>query len=789
MQSISSTARCGRSPSAAFVAIVVVGFAAATGAASAAEESGGLGEVVVTAQRRAERLQDVPISVSVYDQGTMDAQGTRSIDDLGRLTPGVAFVRGTVNNNSESSDIAIRGIQSTAGASTTGVYVDDTPIQSRHLSFGTFNAYPALFDIDRVEVLRGPQGTLFGAGSEGGTVRFITPEPGLKQYSLYGRTEAGATAHGDPVYELGLAGGGPIVTDTLGFRASVSARHEGGFVDRVDWHSGQVVDKRANSNKTMTARVALKWAPTADLTITPSVYYQKRDVDDTSAYWMIGPGAPNIVDPTNGQFSSPFRTGNGIASPSSDKFTLSALKIDWTLGAVRFLSNTSYFKRNQSATTDYAQFDQAAVTDFQNPFRSAQVQAPTTWADEQENWTQEIRLESTDASARFKWTAGLFYQHAKENTVENVFDPTLLPGAYPDFWDGWVYKQDPFSGLDKQIAVFGQTDIKLADQLKLTVGLRYSKTDFTGEAFYTGLVVTGNGLVPPVSSVGSITEHPVTPKIGLNYQIDSDNLLYATAAKGYRIGGVNPAIGLFCDLTPYGLTSVPPGYSSDSLWSYELGTKNTLADRHVLLNASVYLIKWKNIQQNVGLPCGFQFTANLGEAKSTGFDVQAQFRLTDAVSLGATFGYTDAKYTQTVFATAAAASAPGALAIVSSDDHLPGSPWTLAVFGTVNFHVFDRDGYARLDYQYGAQQTDLTAAQNPANGGDPTFVPNVPSQAYASVRTGVKANNFDVSLFVQNLFDSRPKLSVAADGPLGSPLYQVNTWRPRTIGVTATYRY
>ena len=172
-------------------------------AVGASAETAGLEEILVTAQRREERLQDVPISVSVYNQAIMDAQGTRHIDDIARLTPGLTFFRGTINNNSESSDIAIRGIDSTAGASTTGVYIDDVPIQGRHLSFGTFNAYPQLFDIDRVEVLRGPQGTLFGSGSEGGTVRFITPEPGLHQYSAYARSELAATDGGDPVAEIG----------------------------------------------------------------------------------------------------------------------------------------------------------------------------------------------------------------------------------------------------------------------------------------------------------------------------------------------------------------------------------------------------------------------------------------------------------------------------------------------------------------------------------------------------------------------------------------------------------
>ena len=271
--------------------------------ASAKPANEGLTEIIVTAQRRDERLQDVPISVSVYNQATMDVQGTRNVTDIARLTPGVTFTPGAINNNADSSDIAIRGIDSTAGAATTGIYIDDTPIQSRHLSFGTFNAYPYLFDIDRVEVLRGPQGTLFGSGSEGGTIRFITPEPGLEHYSMYARSEAAYTEHGDPVEEIGLAGGGPIVNDSLGFRASVSFRHEGGYVDRVDWQTGQVSDRNANANTTKTARLALKWAVTDDLTVTPSVYYQSRHIDDTSSWWVIQPGTPP-PDPTHGQFDA-----------------------------------------------------------------------------------------------------------------------------------------------------------------------------------------------------------------------------------------------------------------------------------------------------------------------------------------------------------------------------------------------------------------------------------------------------------------------------------------------------
>jgi len=148
-----------------------------------AQMSSGLEEIVVTAQRREQRLEDVPMSITTFSREKMDQEGLKNIDDLARFSPGVTFIRSGMssngNYNDEDSDVSIRGIDSTAGASTTGIYIDDTPIQTRHLQYGTVNPYPELFDLERVEVLKGPQGTLFGAGSEGGTIRFITPDPSL----------------------------------------------------------------------------------------------------------------------------------------------------------------------------------------------------------------------------------------------------------------------------------------------------------------------------------------------------------------------------------------------------------------------------------------------------------------------------------------------------------------------------------------------------------------------------------------------------------------------------------
>ena len=253
--------------------------AAAAGDAETAS-SGALEEVVVTATRRSERLQDVPISVTAFSQEKMDAQGLRSIDDVTRSTPGVAFSRNgtgsSANYNDESSDINIRGIDSSAGTSTTGIYIDDTPIQGRHIGFGAVNAFPALFDLDRVEILRGPQGTLFGAGAEGGVVRFITPSPSLDKDSGYMRAELASTKNGDPSYEMGAALGGAIIDNVLGFRVSASFRRDGGYVDRVAYTRATAepaldpltpptytndVYSNANWQQTTSIRGELKWQP------------------------------------------------------------------------------------------------------------------------------------------------------------------------------------------------------------------------------------------------------------------------------------------------------------------------------------------------------------------------------------------------------------------------------------------------------------------------------------------------------------------------------------------------
>ena len=212
-------------------------------------------------------------------------------------------------------------------------------------------------------MLHGPQGTLFGASTEGGAVRFITPEPSLDNRPRYARAEVAVTAHGVRLSSSASLRGVPLVAGKIGLRASASYRYEGGYIDRIDWHTGRTADADSNWSRSKTARIALKWAVTDRITLTPSINYQMRDVNDTAAWWAPVPGEP---DPTNGEFARPLRNGNAVANPSTDEFVLPAFRIDGNFGRTRLVSNTSYFKRNQSAISDYTEYDRAVF--LGNPY-------------------------------------------------------------------------------------------------------------------------------------------------------------------------------------------------------------------------------------------------------------------------------------------------------------------------------------------------------------------------------------------------------------------------------------
>ncbi len=623
----------------------------------------------------------------------------------------------------------------------------------------------------------------------------MTPEPSVNSYSGYMRSELANTDDGGDSYEAGAAAGGPIVDGRLGFRLSAYFRQDGGYVDRANYRTGAITESDSNWQDTAVLRAALKWEVNDSVSITPSVLYQKLHLNDTGSYWPILSNRQDGV----------FLNGNAQRNPSTDPFTLSAIKLDAdTSASTHLVANLSYFSRDQFDTPDYTQFDRAVYG--LSPFAPYGAVGESPFTDVQHNTTLEVRLQSTDPNSILAWTTGVYLAHLDENSTQFIFDPTInaeytaaygvpLCTAAAPCPNGEIASEPENRIIDKQAAIFGELTVKMGEAWSATAGLRAARMQVSGRSTeygpFNGPTV---GPTTPLVAAASSTEDPLTPRLVLSYHPDRDNLIYASAAKGYRPGGINESLGNVCNssLQTIGLTAAPASFSQDSLWSYELGSKNTLFDRRLQVDASVFVIDWKGIQQNVYLlACGLQFTANLGAARSEGGDIHAQVKPVDKLLVDFTAAYTEAKYTETVCGGVVACTGPDATSkpIVSQGDRLPGAPWTFILSGEYGLPSFrERDPYIRLDYHYSTAQTALLPGQDPNNGVADTTLPGLPKITTLAMRAGLRWSGIDVSVFGQNLTNTHPLMFESRD-TTASPLYFARSTRPRTLGVTLSYRY
>jgi iron complex outermembrane receptor protein len=824
----------------AMAVAVVLAYTPSAGAADAQAaadaDTGGsvLEEVTVTATRQEESLNRVPISVSVETRDAMDIKGIKDFSDVVRFTPGVSF------DNSETNAIAVRGIASSGGSGTTGIYIDDVPIQMRALGFNPDDTLIKVFDLDRIEILRGPQGTLFGSGSEGGTVRYITAQPSLNLSDFYARAEDGYTLGGSQSYEAGIAGGTPLIDGVLAVRASVYYRRDGGWIDRIDPVTLADVNSNANYDETTAARVSALWKPTDTVTISPSFFYQDRQRNDVTIYW------PLYSDPSSNKYVS----ANPTASPEPDSFFVPALNVQVDAGPVRVISTTSYFHRDDQSDYEGTLYNlsyyqslgengyQAGpgnlIPDFplldangvHLPAALANYRAPNTVTNQQRNFTEELRLQSADKDSRVNWTVGTFISLNRQFSFEQIHDPmadllfnTEFGEPIADYFgtptnpDGssvLPYGDSYFNRLnshDRQFAGFGEADVNVTDKLKVLIGGRIAYTQFSIQSLSDG---PQNGGSNPGNHSASQT--PFTPKLGLSYQADPDNMFYATYAKGFRPGGGNPNVpgGLVCgqDFMNFGISGAPPTYKSDSVQSYEVGAKDNL-NHTVQLDTSFYYINWNNIQQNVVPPiCEIQWTQNLGKAVSKGFDVQADFDLGAGASLETSLGYTDAQYTQNAFV---GTSGNGVLPVVAKGDAITGengtvqAPWTATISPQYKFTVLDHASFVRLDYEWGSGQKWLPASRDSRTSQYDAGAPNLPSLTlplfstqFLSMRAGTQISHTQLSFFVDNLTNSHTILNSnhevmtndpTTGVPLASPLYRDISYRPLTFGITAVFKY
>jgi iron complex outermembrane recepter protein len=740
---------------------------ASPGAESRKEGSEQLEEVVVTATRREESIQRVPISVKALSSDELAAADIKSIADIAAATPGLQYTASGWSLLSNITQISIRGVSSVFGASTVGLYIDDTPIQGRLSPLGNVGSpYPAVFDLSRVEVDRGPQGTLFGAGAEGGTVRFITNQPSLTVFSGFTEAETGWTQNGDPSYEVGAAAGGPIIDNELGFRLSAWDRHDGGYINLID-PQGTIVDKNANSDDKRVLRAALALRVNENLVITPSVFYQLANISNSGLFYAA------FSNPSAGIFNS----GKLLPDSSIEHFVVSSIKVEGHLPFAELTSTSSYMYRNLNEHLDLSTLLGAiGIVSYGSPLGPAYATsesdvAPTSTGQMIRSYTQEVRLASNQPDSFATWVAGAFYDHRSftdyQNTYSQLADPT-----------GGTILQFHQVITDEQIAAFAQGDFHLTNKLTATLGAREARV--TSELYETNATINLNAGQPPVSAASSRAT-PLTPKAGLSYQADPNDLYYVSVGKGFRAGGGNTALPGYCN------TVAPHSFAPDFVWSYEVGAKNQLFDGRLQLDSSVYRINWSQIQQVVLLACGLSYATNAGHATSKGFDLGMQGIITDHFRVNLDVGYTDARYTQSVFNNSGQPLVLGGDAVGFMPFLI--APWNLSTAATYDIPLAHGDkAYVRGEFKYDSRNPGPFISQVATSPSYfPLEVPDPPTHL-TNFKIGYSRAALDLTLFLNNVFNSHPLLASYQDTPT-SNLLTYATFRPRTLGLSANYKF
>lgn len=694
-----------------------------------AERIAGLDEVVVTATRREEPLSRVPIDMAVWSQEAMEVSGVKGMAQIGTFTPGVDFdFRSNVSGDAYT-ELAIRGVSGRHGT-TVGIYLDDTPIPpGRVVTYA--RSFPVTFDLERVEVLRGPQGTLLGDHTQGGAVRFITNQPSLTTFSGLARAEWATTANGGTSYEVGAAAGGPIVSDVLGFRVSGWYRADGGYVDWVDPFTLATVDANSNRFVSETVRGALMFAPDESVRITPSLTYQSTRVHNTSTFYT---GLSNLE-------AGELRNGSLVQQPFEDTFYLASLKITAGLRIGELSSVTSNFDRTATATLDSTPAPPVSYTDAVADYVGLK----------QSTFFEEVRLTSLDPEAALTWIAGTAFSsgHARHP------DRTVAP-AMPDLIDATVIDQT-------QLAAFGQISLRVTERLTASAGLRI------GHSEYNSATET-----PPIFHAAA-ADTWMTPRFVFSYQADEHNLFYMTAAKGYGSAGVYPGGS--------GAGNEPTPYPPDTLWSYEIGAKNDLLDGRVHVSSSVFHIRWNNGQPDSSYENGETLPIP-GAAESNGFGLAVQAFVTERVRVDLGIAYTDARSTQTLTF--------GGEVLVRKGDTVGGAPWSVTASIERDFILYRGvTGSVRAEDAFHSHNPGPYYSDNPA--ARLFYTPSLPdpSTNVLNLRADLQWRGFELAAFASNALNSRPALGVSPPDegypPNGIPT--ALTLTPRTLNVSATWRF
>ncbi len=751
-------------------------------ATSRVERSDLLQEIVVTAEKRTSTVQDTPISMTALSGDLMQQQGITDISGIIQAVPGVS----QRTAGSGQTELEMRGLSSSGGAApTVGFYLDDYPLSPPAAALnGKVVIDPDLFDVNRVEVLRGPQGTLYGSGSMGGTVKLVTNDP---KFNVF---EGAVEAVGSGTTGGGFNRGGnlmlnvPVIDDRVAMRVVLTDKYTDGWINRIvlgqdfpvptnpgpcgpGWPgctrgdvtavTPEAVVPRVNWELLQGGRVELLAQPADGLKINATAMYQKISMGGYDEY-DLPPGIPD-------EHFQPFNNDE----PFYDEFRLYGLTVTYDLSFAELTSASAYYAREENQTSDVSEALYSVVGLFGASIPEF-YQIPFNETDSTEQFSEEIRLAST-GSGPLQWIGGVFFSKFESIFTEyNASAPLafISVGGAAANPTGIIYQaHNPYQM--KQYAAFGEGTYALTDNLKLTAGVRYYKYDSRADEETSGFATdSGNAGV----TLNSFTQSNsgANPKVTLSYEQNHDFTLYGTIARGFRPGGINQQI-------PSSICTISPEtYSPDSTWNYEVGEKSRMLDSRLVLNADVYYIRWAQVQQVVNQPCGYPLSVNAGDAASYGPEIEFTALLTPQLTLTFSGTYTHSALTSVNPAvTAVDPSLASGLPILNIPKYTETTSltYTTPVSETYKFE-------ARVNNSYVGESTDI----------EYTYA-TLPAYDLVGLRCGLVSNKLSGYVFADNLTNTHAELGINTTGFSWTipSLERVVTNQPRTIGVDIKYNF
>jgi iron complex outermembrane receptor protein len=700
-----------------------------TGGTPAAAGPGGLEEIVITAQKRSERLIDVPMSVTAITGDSLQQGGAVNYGDYLTAIPGVSF-----SSTGFLDKIFIRGLadsMSSQAASTTGVYLDEADLTESQSNIGDIGT----FDIARVEVLRGPQGTLYGDSSMGGTVRIITNKPDLNKFDALFDGTLSDTEHGGLNDAGNVMLNAPLIDGILGVRFAGSYSHNDGFIDNIVTGQNDI-----NTVKTEKVRFLTEYDPFDQLKVLLSFNY----VDNLQNY---GP-FQDIGEPR-------YTVARYFPEFSDYRMKLYGLTVNYDLGWSALTSATNYLDKYNQYGRDFTPADLGEVQGAFSAPLPANTGVGLLFNFPNRLFTQEFRLASK-IEGPFHWLVGAYYSLFKPPASGQQYVSTA-----PQTQDFNLYESQEYLRRD-QIAGFGELTWSPTSKLDLTFGFRQFHFDVKNVDSASGYL--NGGTSAPVTQSSSETSH--VTKYRIAYKLTADNLVYAQAAQGYRPGGPLGSLSTedIGDLRALGFNNTPSQYFSDKVWDYEIGSKNEFLNGLVSISGDVYYIDWTDIQVALNLADGTQIISNAGKATSKGFELETAAHPLTGLDLQASAGLTDATFNQTFAAIQTVAGA-----------QLPNVPrWTYSFAG-----VYSRELAANLTGYFRSELTHVGSRLNDLAGKPASQLFVEPSYTTLNLRLGTRFSGWDTAIFVNNVTNEQGILNTKFVGFL---TFQAFT-TPRTVGV------